>query len=269
MVMSDVDDTMLLLGTDRGLDVLGEFLRKLRSAGVEVVPVTFRTFNEMRRLMDSLKFEFPALIVEGGGAIYSIDGMLRFDSLPHRLDDYNVLELCRPISSYEPLLSAVELHPRCCGKVMRLSKADAAEVSKFLGLPENYVRDSQKRYYSDAFITLDGGCREFVRVSALNAGLKVVMTRRTVQVLGMDKAGAVRKFLSGLNLVGRGVPVLGVGDSSADYGFLDLVDIPIVISGKGFGEFKKGYYLRDVGLPPDSWIKTVRLGLGLIGLALT
>lgn len=267
LVLSDIDDTMIPLGTREGLDTLSYFLKRLRSVGVEVIPVTFKAFNELNNLMRSLDFRFVAMVAEGGCVIYSSNGLLRDEGSP-TLNGYSVVELCKPISFFDDLLTTIERSDICGERLLRLSKSSATDISEFLGLPVDVVRDSQERFYSDAFITRETLCKFIIKETVSKAGLKTIITNRSIQVLGAYKEEGVREFLKRLNLVGRTLPIIGAGDSVADYGFLSLVDVPILISKKELPSFKGSQYIRSFNKPPDSWIHSVKIGLDLVGIHL-
>ncbi|MEM0453745.1 MAG: HAD-IIB family hydrolase [Sulfolobales archaeon] len=269
LILTDVDDTLLPLGYRGDLKLLSSFLKRLRLVGVEVVPVTFKTFKELKNLMELLSFRFSAFIIEGGCVIYSSNNILRGERLKLGSDGYEVLELCKPISLFEEVLNKIEDEEVCRGEVLRLSKSSALEISNFLSLPLDVVRESQERYYSDAFITRNSLCKDTIREKIIYSGLKAVTTNRSVQVLGMDKEGGVNSFLKNLNVVGHRIPLIGVGDSSADYGFLGLVDIPILMSRKELGRFRSSQYIRSFDTPPGSWIYSVGIALSRFGISLS
>jgi mannosyl-3-phosphoglycerate phosphatase family protein len=265
VILTDVDDTMLPMTQESPVEGLRSFLSELRVLGVEVVPVTFKTFIEVKELMSKLSHEFPAYVIEGGCAIYALRGFLRWG--PGRMvGSYEFLELCNPISTYEELLTYIEESPDCSGKALRLSKAEPESVSRVLGIPTELIKLSQARLYSEVFITQHNPCRNFINSVIRNTSLKTIQTRRAVHILEVDKDRAARELLKRINVVGREILVIGLGDNPADEGILRNSDVPVVISENRVEWFKKAYYLRSPGKPPDSWIKAVKQALSVAGL---
>ena len=264
MILTDIDDTMLPLNQEASLEELRSFLSKLRILGIEVVPVTFKTFTEVTELMNELNHDFLAYVIEGGCAIYSVSGFLKWSS-KYTVSDYEVLELCSPISLYEELLTRIEKNPNCLGKTLRLTKAKPEDVSEVLGIPEDLVKLSQDRLYSEVFITQHTPCRDFINFVVRNTKLKTIQTKRAVHLLEADKDKAVHTLLKLINVVGREVSIIGLGDNPADEGILKYSDVPVIISENKVEWFKKAYYLRTLEKPPNSWIKSVKQALSILG----
>jgi len=265
VILTDVDDTMLPITQESSVEELRSFLSELRMLGVEVVPVTFKTFIEVEELMSKLNHNFPAYVIEGGCVIYALRGFLRW-SPKQVAGNYEFLELCNPISIYEELLTYIEGSPDCLGKALRLSKAEPENVSRALGIPTELIKLSQARLYSEVFITQHNPCRNFISSVIRNTSLKTVQTGRAVHILEADKDRATRELLKQINVVGRETLVIGLGDNPADEGILRNSDVPVIISENRAEWFKKAYYLRSPGKPPDSWIKAVKRALSVVGL---
>lgn len=263
VILTDIDDTMLPITQESPVGELRSFLSKLRLLGIEVVPVTFKTFAEIDELMSRLNHSFMAYIIEGGCAIYSVSGFLKWSS--KRSGNYEVLELCKPISIYEEILARIEENPNCLGKALRLTKAKPEKISEILGLSTDLVKLSQERLYSEVFITQHTPCRDFITSVLKNTNLKIIQTRKAVHLLEADKDKATRTFLGLTNVVGREIPVIGLGDNPADEGILRYSDVPVIISENRAEWFKKAYYMRIPEKPPNSWVKAIKQALGVIG----
>ncbi|MEM2021491.1 MAG: HAD-IIB family hydrolase [Zestosphaera sp.] len=266
VVLTDIDDTMLPLTKPRATEELSRFLEKLRFLGIEVIPVTFKTVVELEVLMSELRHDFIALIAEGGCLMHAVKGLIKTGGLVKTAGVYDVIELCRPISHYEALLTRIEEDPRCFGRAVRLSNADSKIVSQLTGLPVESVRASQTRRYSDAFITRDVSCRDLIIDSARGAGLNPVQTRRAVHLLEGSKEEAVVTLLKGMNTPGRRLAVIGMGDNEADEGILRHVDAPVVVSGEDAGWLKRAQYVRSLEEPPRSWMSSLRIALSWFGM---
>jgi len=264
VILTDIDDTMLPITQESSVEELRSFLSKLRFLGIEVVPVTFKTFVEIEELMNRLNHCFMAYVIEGGCAIYSISGFLKL-GYKHS-GNYEVLELCKPISIYEEILALIEENPNCLGRALRLTKARPEKISEILGIPTDLVKLSQERLYSEVFITQHTPCRDFITSVLKNTNLKIIQTRRAVHLLEADKDKATRTLLGLINVVGREIPVIGLGDNLADEGILRYSDIPVIISEDRAGWFKKAYYVRIPEKPPNSWVKAVKHALSIVGM---
>lgn len=267
IILTDVDDTMLSLAQEGSIEELGSFLSKLRVLGIEVIPITFKTFVEIRELASRLGHSFLAYAIEGGCAIHAVSGFLK-QGTKHLTEDYEVLELCNNISLYEELLSLIEENTNCSGKSLRLTRARPDSVSEVLGIPTDLVKLSQVRLYSEVFITQHTPCRDFIASAVKHTNLKIIQTRRAVHLLEVDKNKATRTLLKLINTVGRETPVIGLGDDSIDEGILNHSDVPVVISENRVEWLKNSYYLRSPGRPPNSWIDAVRRALGITGIHL-
>lgn len=267
VILTDIDDTMLPLTQEGSVEELRSFLNKLRVLGIEVVPITFKTFVEIKELMSRLGHSFLAYVVEGGCAIHAVSGFLKWGT-KYLTEDYEVLELCNNISLYEELLNLIEENHNCFEKTLRLTKARPESISEILGIPTDLVKLSQERLYSEVFITQHTPCRDFIASAVKNTNLKIIQTRRAVHLLEVDKGKATYTLLKLLNITGRETPVIGLGDNPADEGILNYSDIPVIISENRAEWFKNSYYLRSPGRPPNSWISAVKRALGITGMYL-
>ncbi|MEM0025603.1 MAG: HAD hydrolase family protein [Zestosphaera sp.] len=267
IIITDIDDTMLPITQEGSVGELKNFLSKLRILGIEVIPVTFKTFVEIKELMSRLNYSFTAYIIEGGCAIHAVSGFLKW-STRYSFKDYDVLELCNNISLYEELLTHIEKNSNCLEKALRLTKARPDSISEILGIPTDLVKLSQKRSYSEVFITQHAPCRDFITSAVKNTNLKIIQTRRAVHLLEVNKDIAVRSLLKLINTVGRETPIIGVGDNPADEGILSNSDIPVIISENKVEWFKNAYYIRGPGRPPYSWISAVKRALRIAGIYL-
>ncbi|MEO3992766.1 MAG: HAD hydrolase family protein [Desulfurococcaceae archaeon TW002] len=267
IILTDIDDTMLPLTQESSLEELRSFLSKLRILGIEVIPVTFKTHIEIEELMRRLNHDFLAYVIEGGCAIYAVSGFLKSGSR-YLTKDYEVLELCNSISLYEELLTLVEKNPDCFEKALRLTKANPENISEILRIPLDLIRLSQKRVYSEVFVTQYTPCREFIASVTKSTNLKIIQTRRAVHLLEANKDKATYTLLKNINTVGRETPIIGLGDNPADEGILNHSDIPVIISENRVEWFKNTYYMRSLEKPPQSWIEAVKRALTIIGIYL-
>ncbi len=267
LILTDIDDTMLPPTQESSLEELTSFLSKLRILGIEVIPVTFKTHIEIEELMSKLNHDFLAYVIEGGCAIHALSGFLKWGSR-YSARDYEVLELCNPISLYEELLTLIEKDLNCSEKALRLTKAKPENISEILGMPTDSIRLSQKRVYSEVFVTQHTPCREFIVSVTKNTSLRIIQTRRAVHLLEADKDKATYTLLKNINAVGRETPIIGLGDNPADEGILSHSDVPIIISESRAEWFKNSYYMRSLERPPNSWINAVKRALNIVGIYL-
>lgn len=267
VILTDIDDTMLPLTQESSLEELRSFLSKLRILGIEVIPITFKTHIEIEELMSRLNHDFLAYVIEGGCAIHAYKGFLKLGS-KYLARDYEVLELCNPISLYEELLTLIEKNPNCSEKALRLTKAKPESISEILKIPADSVRLSQKRVYSEVFVTQHVPCREFIVSVTKNTGLRIIQTKRAVHLLESDKDKATYTLLKNINTISRETPIIGLGDNPADEGILRHSDVPVIISESRTEWFKNTYYMRSSEKPPNSWINAVKRALNIVGIYL-
>lgn len=243
--LTDVDDTLIPISRTRDpelLGALGEFLRSLEERCVLVVPVTFKTQDELEYLAEQLGYKFQASIVEGGCLVRLSEEVWS--------GGRRIIELCRGLEALEDAL--VEVEGVCRGGVVRVSRLSPREAAEVLRLPPEEAARAAARRYTEILYSRDAACLEQAAKVIVRRGLKTVRSsRRLLHVTEATKGEAASLFLSLVRhrLLG---PVVASGDSEADGGFLELADMAIVVS-KPYSTWFRGHRYLSVVIDRGPW----------------
>jgi mannosyl-3-phosphoglycerate phosphatase len=250
ILFTDLDGTLLDHYTYRPDPALPA-LRRLRQAGVLVLPATAKTLAEVVQIGAELGLTDGA-IVENGAAIALPPGFP--DPVPGgELEVVTVLGL--PYEMVRGMLA--EAAAEVGARVRGYGDMTEAEVAAETGLsPAEAVR-ARSRQWSETFVVTDG---DPVAVGAAleRRGLRAVLGARFLTAMGdHDKGEAARLVLDRLRRDGRAVRSWAVGDAANDAELLAAVDHPMLVRA-GHGDWV------DIDLPG-----LVRLdGVGPAGWAL-
>lgn len=191
-------------------------LRRLAAAGVPVIPVTGRTFSEVRPLAERLDLEGPIVIESGGGIARRVGSSWR-------------IEGCGVET--KTLRAAVPLIERQAGARLRLYSAmrldEAAAASGLTGVD---LRRSMQRHFDELFL-LESGALADVAEAAEALGLRVRNGGRFHHLSGgPDRCSAAQRVREEVaRSTGVQPFVVALGVSSMDADFLALADVPIII----------------------------------------
>ena len=210
IVFTDLDGTLLDADTF-GLEPARPILRRLREAGIPLVPVTSKTLAEVVPLAAELGCRHA--IVESGGAIVRLEG------------GQWVVEAQGPAADL--LRAAAEEIERRTGSRLRLySRMPKELASSFSGLTGDSLSRSRDRAFDEPFI-LEEGDIEAVSREAGTLGLTVLRGGRFEHLCGpRGKGDAVRKLREE---IGADAVSVALGDAPMDADILVPADIPIIV----------------------------------------
>jgi len=210
-VFTDLDGT-LLDSTTFDFEPARPTINRLRKAGVPVVPVTSKTFDEVEPLADDLALR-DALIVESGAGIARwIGGAWVLENLGPPID---VLRQ-----------AMAEVAQRSGARIARYSAMPPEDAMRYSGLRGEALARSQRRLFSEPFI-LEEGDADAVIAAAGTLGFSVRRGARFLHLCGaIGKGDAVVRVR---DEIGRDVTLVALGDAPMDAEFLALADIPIIV----------------------------------------
>lgn len=248
---TDIDNTLLPLSGRRNLDKLKKFLDELESHCILVVPVTFRTYDELMNLAEAIGYKFKVFAVEGG-CLTALSSNIIY---PYRgRDGYIEMELCSNVGRVK---RAVDYCCRdsCRDTLLRLSDLDATEIGRILGISEDEAVYAVNRRYTEILYLKDpdraGGAIRCLE----DMGLKPIVSRKIMHITEVGKEVAVKKVLELIGYKVRGI-VVASGDSSImDKGFLELSDVPVIVSRNAYEWYRRYPYVSIYGDIPISLIE--------------
>jgi mannosyl-3-phosphoglycerate phosphatase len=223
IVFSDLDGTILDHIT-YSFDEALEGISLLKKKGIPLVPVSAKTFEEMRDLQLDLGLDGP-FIFENGGGIALPEG----DEHP---GEFRILLLGTGSRELRKHLSPLRrLFP---GEIKILADMETGEIMELTGLPEKRAALARRRRASLTFLTAENTAAADLK--AINRALKpenLAVTRggRFLHLLSSEAhkgqaALRVREILCGR--AGKTVTV-GLGDSENDIPLLKTVDRAFII----------------------------------------
>ena len=186
-------------------------LRKLRAAGIPIVPFTRRTLAEVESLASELGVR-EAMIVEAGGGIAR-----------HTMMGWE-LEGCAPEAA--TLLNVIrEIEERTGAELTVVSALPQDEARMISGLSGDALRRSTVRCYDEPFLILSG---EFEEIGRAAAGLGFQL-RHDGQFLHLRRSSDEGRALRQLREELRCEVAVAIGDSPIDAEVLTRAEIPIVL----------------------------------------
>jgi mannosyl-3-phosphoglycerate phosphatase len=215
MVFTALDGALLDVKT-MAFEAARASLRRLRTDGVPVVPVTGRTFAEVRPLADALGIEDPVVIESGGGIARRAGSAWR-------------MEGCG--AGTKPLREAIPVIERRTGARLRLYSAmrldEAAALSGLTGVD---LRRSLQRNFDEPFV-LDRGSLADVEEAARSLGLLVRTGVKFHHLSGPARKGAAAQRVRDEIAAACGVKpfVVALGYAPIDGEFLSIADVPILM----------------------------------------
>lgn len=233
--LTDVDNTLLPITRNRNHDdfkIIGDFIRELEKRCILVVPVTFKTYSEIIYLSNRFGYIFPASIVEGGCAIISNNNnTLGVDNI----------ELCRDVSYISHVLDEYS-DKECIKEIIRISMLDPISASEILNLPIEETIHALNRKYTEIIYSKNTACINKIAKYIESKKLKPVMSKRFLHITSVYKENAVKILL---NIISHRIsgPIIASGDNIYDRGFIELADIPIIVSSDASKWFRRYPYI--------------------------
>lgn len=216
MVFTALDGSLLDART-LSFEAARASFRRLIAAGIPVVPVTGKTFAEVRPLADVLGIDGPLVIESGGGIARRVGSSWR-------------LEACG--AGTKALREAVPVIEKRSGARLRLYSAmrldEAATASGLTGVD---LRRSLQRNFDEPF-ALESGTLAAVEEAARSLGLSVRTGTRFHHLSGPARKGgaAAQRVRDEIAASAGAQPfVVALGYAPIDVAFLSLADIPIIM----------------------------------------
>jgi mannosyl-3-phosphoglycerate phosphatase len=227
LVFTDLDGS-LLDSANYSFQAARPALERLRATGTPLIPVTSKTRAEVEFLRRALENRDP-FIVENGGALFVPVGTLTFPIAGAvRRDGYEVIEFGAPYNQLVHSLKAASRESQC--SIAAFSAMSDAEVARKCNLPIEQARLAKIREYDEPFEILDDNRTAPFLEAIERRGLRWTRGGRFHHVMGAsDKARAVTVARDLYRQAFGDVTTLGLGDAPNDAGFLQVVDLPVIL----------------------------------------
>jgi mannosyl-3-phosphoglycerate phosphatase len=254
-LFTDLDGT--LLDGAYSYEAAQPALKLLKSLRIPLILCTSKTRAEVEVCRSLLDNSHP-FIVENGGALYIPEGYfpLTIKSPMHR-DGYAVIEFGDP---YHELVRCLLQASKDSGCAVRgFSQMSVEQISQRCNMSESAAGLAKKREYDEPFEILGGDAER------LTDAIKEQKKRWTrggsfYHILGAnDKAHCASLLIHFYTRIYRNVITVGLGDGLNDAGFLNLVDIPILMESLAMAELKKAVPRgrQSPGPGPQGWNSAV------------
>ena len=259
VVFTDLDGTLLDAET-YSADAAQAALKRLKELSIPLILCTSKTRAEAEIWRKELEIRDP-FIVENGGALFIPNRYFPHPvASPTHRNAYTVIELG---TSYQELVRTLRLCASQAGcRVRGFYNMSAGEVAECCGMSLEQAVLARQREYDEPFEILDGDPENLLRAIAA-AGKQWTRGGRFYHITGNnDKAHAVRLVAHHFRRQYGAVVTFGIGDSLNDAGFLNAVQVPILIPSLHIDSLKQAVPNgRVAGQPgPAGWNSAV-LGL--------
>ena len=214
-VVTDLDGT--LLDHNYNWSAAQPTLVWLKEIGVQVIPCTSKTVEEVRRFRSDADLD-GAFIVENGGAILGGHNESAWEK-----------GLGAPHAALRQQLN--RLSDRAGTPLQALEDLTPAEVTTLTGLEGDAIHLAQQRQWSVPFLNPPSDLQVRVQEEASRLQLTVVQGNRMSHLLkaGTSKGAALQALKQELN--GGDVHVMALGDSPNDLPLLEAGDHSVVVPG--------------------------------------
>lgn len=214
-IFTDLDGT-LLDHADFRYDEARGILGRLRDAGVPVVPVTSKTFDEVEPLANELGLEH-AFVFESGGGIARRSG-----------SEWVIEE--RGVAAERLRVAIAEIEETTGARFALYSELPDAAASHLSGLTGEALARSRRRRFDEPFVLEQGDIGD-VMAAARAKGLSVWRGGRFHHLCGRAGKGDAVDQLRGELPVDTFVVALG--DAPMDADFLHRADLAILVPRRG------------------------------------
>jgi len=251
VIITDLDGT--LLDETYSYEAAQSALKLLSQLQIPLILCTSKTRAEVEACRYMLDNRHP-FIVENGGALYIPERYFgRTISAPLRRDGYAVIEFGDPYPELVRCLVQASAESNCF--VRGFHQMSIEEVSVRCNMSISAACLAKEREYDEPFEILTG---ENERLTEAIEKQKKRWTRggNFYHILGSnDKAHCVNLLIHLYTRICKHVVTVGLGDGLNDAGFLNLVDIPILLESRAIEDLKKavprGRQSRGPG--PEGW----------------
>jgi mannosyl-3-phosphoglycerate phosphatase len=251
VIITDLDGT--LLDSTYSYEAARPALRLLNHFRIPLILCTSKTRAEVEACRSRLNNDHP-FIIENGGALYIPESYFApVINSPVRRDGYAVIEFGDPYPELVRCLLQASAQSDCC--VRGFHQMSIEEVSACCNMSLTAASLAKKREYDEPFEILSGDGK---RLTEAIEKQKKRWTHggRFYHILGAnDKAHCVNLLSHYYREVFKSVVTVGLGDGLNDAGFLNLVDIPILLESAAIEDLKKAVPRgrRCSGNGPQAW----------------
>ncbi len=233
--VTDLDGT--LLDENYSCEQARPALRELKDRRIPLIFCTSKTRAEVEAYRLQLDNTHP-FIVENGGALYIPESHfpLPINSALHR-DGYAVIEFGSPYP--EIVQTLLECAEKSGCEVRGFYQMSAEEISERFNMTLSAAHLAKRREYDEPFEILSG---DSARLLEEIGKRKRRWTRggRFYHILGAnDKGHCVILLRHFYERIYQSVVVVGLGDGLNDAGFLNAVDIPLLLESEEIEALKK------------------------------
>lgn len=226
VIYTDLDGT-LLDQYSYSFRAAAPALHLVRQKGIPVVFCTSKTRAEVEVWRERLGIEAP-FIVENGGAVYIPRGYFPF---PLRdctgRGPYDVAVFGDPYPDLVRTLETASKETSC--RTLGFHNMGTADVALRTHLRISEAEMARMREYDEPFEILDPGTHRLLEAIEAH-GKRWSRGGRFYHITGNnDKAAAVRYLTSLFRKVDSATLTIGIGDAWNDAGFLNVVDLPVLI----------------------------------------
>jgi mannosyl-3-phosphoglycerate phosphatase len=227
LIVTDLDGTLLDAST-YAWDEAHAALDLLHRQDVPLVLCTSKTRAETEFWRRCLDNHHP-FVVENGGAIFIPTGYFPFPVEASAYSDaYDVLALGSAYSELAGALGRASARSAC--RVRSFAAMNVAEVARECQMPIEQAELAKQREYDEPFLILDPDRTADLLAAVEQQGFRHTRGGRFYHILGdNDKAEAMKRLVALYRQTGEDVQTIGLGDGLNDAGFLNVVDIPILI----------------------------------------
>jgi len=254
---SDLDGTLLDHDT-YAWGAARPALERLRQRRIPLVLCTSKTRSEVEPLRFQMQNSHP-FVTENGGAVFIPVRYFPFATEgAERSSDYEVIPIGTP---YASLVAALERASRASGVAVRsFSKMSDEEVAAATGLLAEQARLARQREFDEPFEIVDAGQAGALLTAIEQEGMRWTTGGRFYHIHGRNDKGAAVRLLASLYRRALGeITTVGAGDAANDAGFLNEVDVPILIHSPRLDRLRalvpQGRVTRLSG--PAGWNETV------------
>ncbi len=233
--VTDLDGT--LLDDDYSFEAALPALNLLDRLRIPLVLCTSKTRAEVEACRARLGNDHP-FIVENGGALYVPDGCLpQSINAPLRRDGYSIIEFGSPYPELVRCLARASSESGCT--VRGFHQMDAAEIGERCGMRPEAALRAKQREYDEPFEILSGDAD---RLTDSIERQKKRWTRggSFYHILGAnDKAHCVQLLVHFYRRMFDRIVTVGLGDGLNDAGFLNMVDVPVLLESDAISDLRK------------------------------
>jgi mannosyl-3-phosphoglycerate phosphatase len=251
LFITDLDGT--LLDETYSYAAAQPALRLLSMMGIPLVLCTSKTRAEVEICRHVLGNKHP-FIIENGGALYIPERYFEVSiNTPVRRDGYDVIEFGDP---YDELVrSLLQASPESNCSVRGFHQMSVEEISERCSMSLTAAHRAKRREYDEPFVILKGE-KERLTAAVERRKKRLVHGGSFYHILGAnDKAHCVNLLIHFFQRIFQNVVTVGLGDGLNDAGFLNLVDIPVLLESPIIEDLKKAvpHGRRVKGLGPQGW----------------